>query len=215
MQEIVVCLIPENPTFKPAAADVAQLLRVLVRADYADNDEVYLDIGFENGHHLPGASTMITMEHAAEELEKQDDATLAGFSVENIRGTSKIPNQFENCDQRNLSLMGWLAVRVFEEPYPIFDLEKDYWIACDQCGHQGGQAEWTADGSLRRCPQCGHGSDLIRLDFHPPVDFARFIFEVSELVFNESPPLLLPGSSLKGEAEGALGCDLKMVWYRM
>jgi len=215
MKEIVVCLIPEDPSFKPAAADVAHLLRVLVRADYVDNDEVYLDIAFETGHHLPGASTMTTLENAADKLEQQDDALLAGFSIENIRGTSKIPDQFENCDQRNLSLMGWMALRVFEEAYPIFDSEEDYWVTCASCGHQASQSEWASDGRLWRCPRCEHGADLVALDFYPRVDFARFIFEVSELVFTGTPPRLVPNADLKAEIEGALGCDLKMVWYRM
>ncbi|NQT19066.1 MAG: hypothetical protein HQ592_05125, partial [Planctomycetes bacterium] len=141
--EIVFSLIPEDKFFKPAAGDVATLLKTLLIDEYIDDEEVYLDVGYESGHHRPGASTLTTVVKAAAALEECDDRELADFSVENIRGTSKIPELFENCDQQNLSLMGWLAVRVFENAYPILDSDVERSVVCTFCGREASHQQWT------------------------------------------------------------------------
>jgi len=213
--EIVFCLIPEDKFFKPAVADVARILRLLLTEEYIDNEEVYLDIAYENGHHRAGASDMTTVADAVAELEAADDLELIGFSVENIRGTGKIPEIFENCDRRNLSLMGWLAARVFEDPYPILDSQEEYTISCAFCGREARQEEWTSAGNLWRCPECERLEEMHALDFSPRVEFARFIFEISELVFTQTPPRVNPHEKLIDEMAEILGCELKPIWYRM
>ena len=213
--EIVFCITPEDRFFKPAAADVAGILKLLVTEDYVDNDDVYLDIAYDNGHHRPGASDMTTVADVVAELEGADDLELTDFSVENIRGTNRIPELFENCDQKNLSLMGWLAVRVFEEAYPLLDSEEGHRIRCGFCGHEMDQQEWTAEDRLWRCPACDRLEEMHALDFSPPVEFARLIIEISDLAFTEAPPLLKQDNEFMGEIGGILGCELKPVWYRM
>lgn len=211
--EIVFSLIPKDKFFKPAAGDVATLLKMLLMEDYIDNEEVYLDIGYDNGHHRPGASTMTSIEKAAAVLAECDDAELTDFSVESIRGTSKMPKLFENCDHQNLSLTGWLAVRVFENAYPILDSEAERTIACGFCGRESGQQQWSSKDDLWRCPGCSQLEEMHALDFRPPVEFARFVLEISELVFTEAPPRVDPDAKLIDEIAAILGCDLKPVWY--
>ena len=213
--EIVLSLIPEDRYFKPAAGDVAGLLKMLLMEEYIDNEEVYLDVGYDSGHHRPGASTMTSIEKAAAVLENCDDAEVTDFSIESIRGTSSVPDLFENCDHQNLSLMGWLAVRVFENAYPILDLEAERTVMCAFCGRESGQQQWSSKDDLWRCPGCGQLEEMHALDFRPPIEFARFVLEISELVFTEMPPRLERAASLIDEIGDILGCDLKPVWYRI
>jgi len=212
---VAFCFIPDERSLKPAAADVAKLLKFLLDDDYVDNEKVYLDIAYENGHHRPGASDMITLADAAGVLEQSDDAELRNFFVENIRGTAKIPQLFENCDQKNLALMGWLAVRVFEEPYPIIGSEVEYSIRCAFCGMQSRQQQWGCEGDLRRCPACEKAEEMYLLDFSPKVEFARFVLEITELDFTDTPPRLKPDSQFLSLLEDALGADMKPAWYEM
>jgi len=213
--EMVFCLIPEDKFFKPAAADVAGVLKLLLAEDYIDNDEVYLDLAYENGHHRPGASDMTTVADAAAALEEADDLELTDFTLENIRGTSRIPELFENCDRKNLSLMGWLAIRVFEQTYPLLDSEEEHKIRCGFCGHETDQQEWTGRGRLWRCPACDRLEEMHALHFSPPVEFARLIIEISDLPFTEAPPRLKQDEEFMEEIGDILGCELKPVWYRM
>ena len=213
--EIVFCLIPEDRSFKPAVSDVAELLRFLLENDYIDNEDVYLDIAYDSGHHRTGTSDTITAEDAAAELQAGDDIEINDFSIENIRGTSRVPELFENCNQKNQSLTGWLAIRVFEEPYPILDTEEDYSVRCGFCGHEANHKQWAAEGTLWRCPACDSIEDMQALDFSPAVEFARFILEISELVFTDFPPQPGPCTPLTQQVGKILGCELKPVWYRI
>jgi len=211
----VFCLIPQDRTFKPRAADVAATLEFLLEQEFIDNDEVYLDIAYENGRHRPGASDLITVEAAAAELRRADDIELTDFLVENIRGTSKIPQLFENADQKNLSLAGWLAVRAFELPYPIFDSNARYIITCSACGRPAPQEQWDQVNGLRRCPACGELEELHQLQFTPPVEFSRFIIEISELIFTDASPRLKPEIELVDKLQDILGTALKAISYEM
>ena len=211
----VFCLIPQDRTFKPRAADVAAVLTFLLDQEYIDNDDVYLDIAYEDGHHRPGASDMITVETVAGELAQADDIELTDFFVENIRGTARIPQLFENSDQKNLSLVGWLAVRIFEQPYPIFASDERYLIRCAACGRQAAQDEWSQQGTLRRCPACDELEELHQLQFSPAVEFARFILEISELVFTDGQPRLKPEIELVEKLQDILGTPLKAISYQM
>jgi len=211
----VFCLIPEDRTFKPRAADVAAALEFMLEQEYIDNDEVYLSVAYEGGRHRPGASDLITVESAAAELRKADDLELTDFFVENIRGTSKIPQLFENTDQKNLSLVGWLAVRAFEQPYPIFASNEHYLIACSACGRQAPQERWQQVNGLRRCPACEELEELHNLQFLPPVEFSRFIIEISELIFTDQPPRLKPETEFIDKLQDILGAPLKAISYEM
>jgi len=70
-------------------------------------------------------------------------------------------------------------------------------------------------GSLCRCPGCGRLEEMHALDFRPPVEFARFALEISELVFTDAPPRLDPHAKLIREIANILGCELKPTWYRI
>ena len=212
---IVFCLIPQDASFKPRAAAVAALVRLLLDQEFIDNDEVYLDVAYENGHHRPGVTDMITVEAAAAELEKCDDLAVTDFFVENIRGTARIPQLFENSDQKNRSLVGWLAVRVFDEPYPMFSSATEYSVRCGFCGHEAGVREWGCQGKLFRCPACGQCDELHNLDFSPAVEFARFVLEISELVFTDDIPRLKPDAELAAKLQEILGAELRPIWYEM
>ena len=211
----VFCLIPQDASFKPRTDSVAGLLRFLLEQEFVDNDEVYLDIAYENGHHRPGASTLTTVENAASELERCDDLEVTDFFVENVRGTAKIPQLFENADQKNLSLVGWLAVRVFDEPYPIFSSDAEYKIRCGFCGRESDLRDWGRQDKLRCCPACGQCEELDKLDFSPKVEFARFILEISELVFSEPIPRLKPDTDLPAKLQEIIGAELRPIWYEM
>jgi len=212
---IVFCFIPDDIALKPSADSIARLLSFMIESEYVDNDSVYLDIAYESGHHRPGASTATTVDAAAAVLKESDEAELSDYCIENIRGTAKIPLLFENANQKNLSLVGWLAVRVFEQPYPLFDSTEDYTIKCSYCGHEANQRLWQAQGSMRTCPSCGQADEMHLLDFFPKVEFARFVLEISELVFLDSPPRLAPGHEFLPKLQETLGAELKPVWYEM
>jgi len=209
---VAFCFIPQDVSFRPAAADVARLLRFLLEDDLADNGGVYVDITCESGYHRPGTSDLVTLEAAADALEKAD-CDAAGFAVENIRGTGRIPMLFENADQRNLSLMGWLSVRAFDEPYPLIDSDADYRVTCAGCGAVRPQQEWASDGTARRCPDCGQSFAPHELEYDPKMEWARFIIEISDLEFVDEPPRLAPGDPLSRELPGILGTPLKTAWY--
>jgi len=212
---VVFCFIPDDPAFKPSAASVAAVLKFMLDGQYIDNDDVYLDIAYENGHHRPGASQPTTVDAAAAVLEESDEIELTSYAVENIRGSEKVPPLFENCNQKNRSLVGWLAVRVSDVPYPLFDSGTDYSIRCSYCGRVANQREWPAESSMRTCPACGQADQMHLLDFIPKVEFARFVLEISELVFDDTPPRLAESTDFAVRLQELLGTELKPVWYEM
>jgi len=212
---LTVCFIPEDSSYKPTARAVADLLELLLQNDYVDNEDALLDIEFKGGHHRQGASDTISVIDAAEVLEETDDEQLLDYTVDNMQGKPSVAELFENCDRKEISRTGVVAVRVFDRLYPIFDSQEHYTIRCSKCNAETPHDEWEYSGTAKCCPKCGACEELHMLDFFPKIEFARLIVEISDLVFTGTVPKLRQGQSFLSELGEVFQTEMKKVWYNM